>query len=574
MVKVLPPPKPVLPEPPPGHGTLVNTYYDQLGRDPLQQAKIWFITNSDERVEKLQEVLKRYPKQKHRREMLLTGAARSDEAIVQCLVKTGLRVHPDISKAQQEEDAEDGSIPDKDDPFSRKVDVNARDDIGRTPLIAAASKPEVIRYLLAQGTDPTARTDANTDLSKKILSQIAGSNVLELAAGYGNIERLKLLLDHPSCDSATPSAVKMAAGGGFEALKLLLERGEYSMEDKDEIKKGELLSKNEKQTIADATGTAAEERDLKSLKDGNLIYFQVPDELHKPFLYGANKAMVKNQPDKFEFINSFNLREHDTISLDKLPEGQNINIQHLLEKPAEAGSTDCVKLMIQKYGADPNRHRIHQGMQPLYVAAAKNKSETVRYLLENHALDIHFGNGRYAVGPIALWIAIHLKALDSVALLLQHGGPADHIDEELRNLKGSSAAILKVVYKEKRPEMHLVTEDNAREYIDSARRNLQDLNPRFVHLELGPDDNEWINKIQLRKSGERLREKGDNARELDEEEGANEDELDKSDVRRLMPPVPTFLGREAELKNDDNLIPEFKTGCVPVIARDSDCGQD
>lgn len=160
------------------------------------------------------------------------------------------------------------------------------------------------------------------------------------------------------------------------------------MGDKDGKTKSELLNEEEKQAIIDATPTAAEKGDLQSLqlllsyqypsdKDGRLLPFEVSETLHKPFIYGAYHAMTCNKPEKFEFLNQFGLKEHDGMSVDKLPEGQLLNIQHLLDMAAEHGSVDCAGLMIEKYGANPNLHRIPSGVRPLYVAAWNNKLEMV-----------------------------------------------------------------------------------------------------------------------------------------------------------------------------------------------------
>jgi hypothetical protein len=200
------------------------------------------------------------------------------------------------------------------------------------------------------------------------------------------MEVLKMLLDHPSLkltkDWLTPLAIKSAARGSFESLKLLLERGGFPMEDKNGTNKAELLSEDQKQLIIDATPIAAEHGDLKSLKlllsyefpdedNGNNPPFDIPEDWHKPFIYGLYNAVIRNQPEKFEFLNSFGLQEYESMSLDKLPEGQTIKIQRLLEKAVESGSMDCAKLMIEEYGADPNRHRIPPGLSTLGVEATQ-----------------------------------------------------------------------------------------------------------------------------------------------------------------------------------------------------------
>jgi ankyrin repeat protein len=599
-------------------------YYDALGRDPLQERKIWGISNDALRVEKLKEALDDFPKQMHRRQMLLKAVVRGDKPIVRCLVDTGLKIHPDIEKAVEKEeenaddgDAEEGDIPDKDDEsvvplhtaafqgqleivklfIEIGVPVDVRDEFGRTPLGAAAGgcHPAIIRYLLGQGANPTVRTYANSEIAKEMMGLYAGADVLEIAASHGNVEALRMLLEHPIYGSTrkrkhredkepgvwvTPLAIRGAAGASIEALRLLLEQGAYPLEDKDGKTKGELLNKAEKQAILDATPVAAEAGDLESLKlllsyqypadkDGNILPFQVPETLHKPFIYGAYTAMVKNQPKKVEYIHSFGLKEHDSMSLDELPDGQTLNIQHLFDKAAQAGSIDCAQLMIEKYGADPDKHRMPPGMQPLYVAAANDKPEMVRYLLENHKINIHFGSGRFATGPTALWIAIVLKSFESVAHLLKHGGPVNHIDEEILNLEGPVTAILRAVYDDQ-SSVRAETESNAKAWIDGERTNFQRPNPAYVRVQLGLEDKIWIQKLQYRRSGDELRETGEGAREFSKKEATKLRDLDEEDVRRILAPFPTLTEREKMLKNHDDLIPEWKPAFVSAQENDSD----
>ncbi|KAL1595163.1 hypothetical protein SLS60_009851 [Paraconiothyrium brasiliense] len=624
MVKILPPHKPEPPVAPPGQRFVVAPdpaihafflddpeYIDSLGRDPMQQNKIWSIKHAEERVEKLKEVLQEYPKQKHRREMLCAAAVRGDEAIVRYFVESGIRVQPDMEKALEEKEKEDSgeidddeSIPDKVDPeisplhaavtnnhvecvkifLESGVDIESRDEYGRTPLIAAAGgvQPDMITYLLGQGADPTARADGNTDRAKEFMGNCINANALEAVAGTGDLQTVKLLLEHPfpgptrkrknreeesTSITVTPLAIKRAASGSFEVLTLLLERGGYPVKDIEGKIETELLDDEQKNTLEIATAWAADTGDFQSLElllkykyptdeQGNLLPFQVPEELQRGFVYGAYNAMRLNSPEKFEFINSLGVKEHDTMSLDKLPEGQNFNIQHLFEQAVEAGSIDCARLMIEKYGADPNTHRLPPGTKPLYKAAANNHTEMVRYLLENHSMNIHLGSGRYASGPTPLWIAINLKSLGSIALLLEHGGPVDHIDEELKHITCPTTAILRIQVKA-RPEVRFETEETAQAYVDAARSDYRDMNPSYVRVELGPEDVDWIRKIQLRWGDERLREEGGNARELNEGEGVGLEDLDDGDVRRRLVDIPTVKEREDGLETDKDLMPMF-----------------
>jgi ankyrin repeat protein len=419
-------------------------------------------------------------------------------------------------------------------------------------LLAAtgANQPEVIKYLLSHGADWQGF--------------YGGSNALESVAQHGDVEIMKMMLDKPGTE-VTPMAIQTAAMGRYEAVKLLLDHGGYVVQNQNEDKSRQ-PSEAKLQAVIDAVPSAVEHGDLTTLKlllgyrfptlkHGDFTHFNVPDDLRKPFTYGAYNAVILNQVDKFEFIHSLGLREHDTMSLDDIPEGQTINIQHLLDKAAGAGSVDCARLLIEKYGADPNKYRMPGGVLPLYHASCNNKPEMVRFLLEDHNVDIHMGNGRYAAGPTALWIAISLKHFEVVALLLEHGGPVDHIDDEIVNAEDSLPAVLLADMDNCR--VRFKTEANAKESIESAKHNYSAPNSPYVRLTVGPQDKDWIGKLQHRRPDEDLRETGEGARELNEKEAADLKDLESTDVRHILAPIPTIEERQEELDEDDDLIPEF-----------------
>ena len=633
MVKVLAPPKPPLPLSTPGTRVSVmpsphilflegGGYYDALGRDPLQQYQVWPITDPTERVEKLEEILAEWPKQKDRRQILFKAARRGDEAIVRYLVGTGLKVHPDIwqdeegeGKSDNGEDEDDPFESDKDDPqvaplhiaavngklgcikiFIEEghLDVDTLDEFGRTPFLAAAGSRdfETSKYLLEKGADPTARSDTRIKITRELMEEYAGAGALEIAAGHrGNIEVVKLILEHLQAKErskeggressvVTPLAIKGAAGADFEMLKLLLQRGAYPMEDKNGKTKGELLNEEQKQAINDALPGVIELGDLESIKlllsyqyptdkDGNLLPFEVPEALHKFVTYGAYQAVTRDDVEKFEFIHSFGLREHDTMSLDDVPEGQPLNYQHLLDKAAEHGAVKCAELMIDKYGANPHQHRIPHCSKPLWWAAAANKPEMLRCLLEKYKADIHLGNGRFATGPTALWAAITLKSLDCVAILLQHGGPVDHVDDEILNADKPITAVLIPEYGERTP-VRFQTEENAKEAIEGLTTWPEHFNPLYVHVEIGPEDRNWISKLKPRKPDDELREEGPKARELNGKEAAKTKDLDETDPRRNMVEYPTIKERQDELEDDDDLLPRWNPAFLPVARGEED----
>jgi hypothetical protein len=333
-------------------------YYDQLGRDPLQVRRIWGIPDPKVRVEKLKEVLEEFPKQMHRRQILLTAASRGDEEIVRCIVETGLKVHPDIEKAlkqdeqENDEDTIDGaSLPDKEDSscapvhsaaiaghvgvlkifLESGIEVDLRDEFGRTPFLAAANghELEAMKYLLAQGADPTARANGS-DLSKEWLVDYAAADALELMALRKSIDMMKLLLEKPGV-KVTPLAIKSPAAGPnhYKTMRLLLEQGGCLLEGQDDLIVNE-HNEDLRQAAIDSIPLVIQCGELDSLKlflgfkypaiKSNDIYsFEVPPELHKEFVYGAYTAVKYDQPDKFEFIYSLGIKEHDQMSLDDLP---------------------------------------------------------------------------------------------------------------------------------------------------------------------------------------------------------------------------------------------------------------
>jgi ankyrin repeat protein len=560
-------------------------YYDQLGRDPLQQRRIWGIADQKVRVEKVMEVLEEYPKQMHRRKILLKAIVRGDEDVVRCLVKTGMRVCSDLEKARREEEkekedemndvnADNVSLPDKDDAsvapmhvaavqghipilkimLENGVHVDVLDEFGRTPLLAAAlsNRPEAIKFLLAHGADATARASGN-ELAQEYLGKLAACNALEAIARRGDVEMLTMLLEIPSVE-ITPLAIWSVAVGNnnYHALRLLLERGGCLALGEDEFV---VIDENAelRQALIDAVPDGIHENDLQSLKlllslgypklrHGNIWPVQIPEELHKRFIWGAYTAIDNDQPDKFEFIYNLGLKEHDSMSLDDLPEGQHLNLQHLLDDAAAHGSINCVRILIEKYGADPNKYRTPPCITPLYFAAGNDKPDVVRYFLEKHNVDIQVGNGTHAEGPTALWVAITHKSLESVALLLQYGGPLNEIDTEITNIKGPLDAVL---IASQDGQVRFETETKVRGYIDDARHNYSTPNSSYVRVALDVGNKDWIEKLQYREADDEVRNGG-------------------REKAKMFPECPIFQERYDELNKDDDLIPKFRAAFKEV----------
>jgi ankyrin repeat protein len=562
-------------------------YYDQLGRDPLQQRKIWGIADPQLRVEKVKEVLEEFPKQMHRRQIILKAITRGDEDIVKCLCETGLKVHPDLGKGKEQEEKEkegqdvgmdDGnySLPDKEDAslapmhiaaieghigilkilLEHGVPVDILDEFGRTPFLAAAMsyEPEAMKFLLEQGADATVRA-SGSELAEEYLDKLAAGNALEATARRGDVKMLNMLLELPGVE-VTPLAIYAAAVGNnnYAALRMLLERegvvplGEDKFVDIDEPHLQEL-----RQTVIDAVSVGVQENDLKSLKlllalgypglrFNNISPDQIPEELHKPFTYSAYAAMGHDQADKFEYIYNLGVKEHDTMSLDDVPDGQHLNLQHLLDVAAQKGSINCVRLLIEKYGADPNKFRTPPNITPLYFAAGNDHPDIVRYLLENQHVDIQVGCGMHAEGPTALWVAITHRSLESIELLLQHGGPLDEIDNEILETNGPLDAVL---IASRTGQVRFESEIKAKAHIDNARTFYFDQNWSYVRVKLDVGDKEWLGKLQIREEG-------------DEQKNRERKKAES------IPECPVFLERYDELAEDDDLIPKFEAAFVKI----------
>lgn len=140
----------------------------------------------------------------------------------------------------------------------------------------------------------------------------------------------------------------------------------------------------------------------------------------------------------------------------------------------------------------------------------------------------------------------------------------DYIDEEIRTISGPMTVILKSDSKGYENSVRLETEKTAEEYLNRYKRDWTNQNPPFIQLEIGLKDKEWIGKLQTRRPLEELRETGENARELNKEEGVRNKELGERDIHALLVSIPTNKLREIPLRRDNNLLPEFNPFLIPA----------
>lgn len=423
--------------------------HDQLGRNPLQQRFIWGFKDDAERLAAFEEMLDEFPKQKNRRQMLFKTVGRGDEVIARRLVETGMQVVPDLdaerlyNEAKEKREAETGEmeveedIPDVDDPSCSPLhvatsheqfgilkmfiesgeDVNALDEIGRTPLIAASHRGhvEIMAYLLGRGADLMVRMSTNA-VAQEYLDLSAGADALEVVTLNGTVEGLKLLLEHHvhgttgnNADhgdsekrlTITTRAIHNAARGSYEALVYLFTKAGYPLPSRDGGEVGEQLTEEQKHVILDAIPMTASFGPLACLKM-LLSYFFIGHEVengtfavreawHETWTRGAYGSLEKHDEDKLAYLYWFGIKEHDTMSMDPLPESQTLNLQHLLELAAQQGSMKCARLLIVKYGAGVNKMRVPPASFPLFLATWRDRADMVRYLLEDCGADVHKG---------------------------------------------------------------------------------------------------------------------------------------------------------------------------------------
>lgn len=161
-----------------------------------------------------------------------------------------------------------------------------------------------------------------------------------------------------------------------------------------------------------------------------------------------------------------------------------------------------------------------------------------------------------------LWSAISLKSLESIELLLRHGGPIDHTDPDITSALASApvTAILHAQMKDG-ATVHVDLESNVLAYVYGGRSDFQELNPMYVRLELGPDDQGLLRGLVPRRPADELR---DGIRELDLWDSLmrSDSGLDKTTMEKLAD-WQTDQGRVDELDEDEDVLPKWKPLFVP-----------
>jgi ankyrin repeat protein len=269
--------------------------------------------------------------------------------------------------------------------LQKGVDINATDEHGDTPLMLGvlfshmdslirAHNPTMVKFLLEQGADINAKAN--------------GCTPLITAAFFGDLETVKLLLDHGAdlniLDDHGITAVQSAADGGHpQAVKLL-------------------LSKGGKITLA-AAGCIGDPAEVQRL-------IQEGADVNANGFLDSKPLMAAIRGGNLDIIKML------------LEKGADVHIRSLTGETAlmmavsAKDQPDVVKLLLEK-GADVNACT-EAGETPLMLAVdANDQPETIKLLLDKGA-DV---NARTRAGRTAFKIASERLRLDTLKLLKAYG---------------------------------------------------------------------------------------------------------------------------------------------------------
>jgi len=259
------------------------------------------------------------------------------------------------------------------------VNVNARDDCGRTALFEASRRGhyESVRSLLTAGADVNAQTGSDLPIELQIQQEYpcpVGLTALSEAAQRGHARVVRMLLDAGADVGAQSKALGYAAlGGHLEIVRMLLDAGH--------------------------------EIDMKDVLGGTAL----------------SKAAMMG---------------HDETVRMLLDAGANIDGQsEALSQAASGGHKEIVRMLLGA-GHDIEAKRSLLGHTPLQSAAWSGRNEIVRMLLEagadinaqgnlGEAQNILPGADPNAPALTALMLAVSAGHDDTVRLLLEEGADVE-----------------------------------------------------------------------------------------------------------------------------------------------------
>ncbi|RFU73846.1 multiple ankyrin repeats single kh domain [Trichoderma arundinaceum] len=385
-----------------------------------------------------------------------------------------------------------------------------------TPLMMAAKHCHVdaAKWLLDTGRVDLSRRQGRPEAS-----------AIELAAWSGNLEMLKLLMEHPLSNlSRSPQIIRLksslydrkavlkyaATSGNTEMVSYLLEQFQYPVKDKEGSWKGDMLSPQQRETILSIFSRACEMCQYGPIKQlleylappgGELMAFPELFSLQEVLATGMFCSARFDRPDAFKLLmRLYGLSRHDkeaeTNRWLQMPE----HLYDCLGWAARTNSVEIIQFLVQEHNLDINdcssMSQPQASVTPLQSAAYKGHIEAVQYLLSKNA-DIHQGYGQqlgWCEGGTSLWRAVDGNHADVVRLLLAHGGPIDSISPKGAPDFGREGLVVVDVSSSAcggPGKVHLTWK-----YVSPGE---EDVAATGVRLRLTAEDEAWWNKLQYRK---------------------------------------------------------------------------
>jgi ankyrin repeat protein len=483
-------------------------WYNTVGIDMIAQRRIFASHSKSEQVAQALALLDEYPTRGL--EIMFQAAVKGKVHVIEALIDVGEKAHPgpvdDESCVPLHAAAYNGRLECVKALVGKGgVDVNARDDMGGTPLMRASwgKHPEMVKWLLEHGADPTIRQDSDVD-------------ALEFAAGGGDVDCARLIVDWLGSGATkpfervkvTPLAIEAATSSGNEEMvRLILERAGYPMEDVDEhgISKKERLSVEQRHDILKALRKVKDVPTFQLLLSylqrpnahGDYEYMDFPADTITGLLDRLNHLVTKDNADVFNLLWTISMSSPSLSSLEydgtTIPKPHFIN--DLIHSAAKSGAVECLKLLLALPGADIDEPGFKK-VGHLYRAAIDKQVEVVRYILEHHQPDLHQGNGLYANGGTALFAAVMSGDKESVRLILRYGGPLESPVGDVIKTKEAKRVIVWAVQAYRAPVTMEPYSDEPLEEVAGTK---------YVILDVEEEDTEWLQAIEVRRSDEELK---------------------------------------------------------------------
>jgi cytohesin len=308
------------------------------------------------------------------------------------------------------------------------VDLNAKNELGQTPLIAASQigNTEIAILLIEEGADVNAKgTNKNTPL-------IAASN-------KGNIKLVTLLIEKEADVNAknyfehTP--LILASQNGHKEIAVLLIENDAEINAKDSFGNTPLIlaSKNGHKDVAILLIENGANINAKSNWDYTPLILALQNghkEIATLLIEKGADVNAKNNNKNTPLMVALHIGSTDIATL-LLEKGADVNAEDNnkntpLMVASQNGHTDIAALLIEK-GAKVNAEN-NNGDTPLIYASKKGDKELVTLLIEKGA-NVNAKDTWYKTPLIA---ALHIGSTDIAALLIERGVDLDLDNTELR----------------------------------------------------------------------------------------------------------------------------------------------